>query len=158
MVNQVSQDTGLPVAFTSPSGFPVILDKRVYPTELVDTKLLGRRIRVTVADFDSTTAPLNNRKITIGSVPNLIHSFDAALFHLAFEAWERPIALVHDCISTLSCDVGWTMEHIREVFATMYEEDQLGRWADQLGVPVDPDVMINTLDPAEIRQSPYLFC
>jgi DNA-directed RNA polymerase len=158
MVNQVSQDTGLPVAFTSPSGFPVILDKRVYPTELVDTKLLGRRIRVTVADFDATTAPLNNRKITIGSVPNLIHSFDAALFHLAFEAWERPIALVHDCISTLSCDVGWTMEHIREVFATMYEEDQLGRWADQLGVPVDPDVMINTLDPAEIRQSPYLFC
>jgi DNA-directed RNA polymerase len=157
-VNQVSQDTGLPVAFTSPSGFPVILDKRIYPTELVDTKLLGRRIRVTVADFDSTTAPLNNRKITIGSVPNLIHSFDAALFHLAFEAWERPIALVHDCISTLSCDVGWTMEHIREVFATMYEEDQLGRWADQLGVPVDPDVMINTLDPAEIRQSPYLFC
>jgi hypothetical protein len=50
------------------------------------------------------------------------------------------------------------MDHIREIFATMYEEDQLGRWADQLGVPVDPDVMINTLDPAEIRHSPYLFC
>jgi DNA-directed RNA polymerase len=158
VVNQVSQDTGLPVAFTSPSGFPVILDKRVYPTELVDTKLLGRRIRLTVADFDAKDAPLNSRKITIGSVPNLIHSFDAALFHLAFEAWERPIALVHDCISTLSCDVGWTMEHIREIFATMYEENQLGRWADQLGVTVDPDVMINTLDPAEIRHSPYLFC
>lgn len=158
VVNQVSHDTDLPVAFTSPSGFPVILDKRVYPTELVDTKLLGRRIRLTVADFDAKDAPLNNRKITIGSVPNLIHSFDAALFHLAFESWERPIALVHDCISTLSCDVGWTMEHIREIFATMYEEDQLGRWADQLGVPVDPDVMINTLDPAEIRQSNYLFC
>ena len=158
VVNQVSHDTGRPVAFTSPSGFPVILDKRVYPTELVDTKLLGRRIRVTVADFDSTTAPLNSRKITIGSVPNLIHSFDAALFHLAFEAWERPIALVHDCISTLSCDVGWTMDHIRETFATMYEKDQLRRWANQLGVPVDPEVMINTLDPAEIRQSPYLFC
>jgi DNA-directed RNA polymerase len=157
-VNQVSHDTGRPVAFTSPSGFPVILDKRVYPTELVDTKLLGRRIRVTVADFDSTTAPLNNRKITIGSVPNLIHAFDAALLHLAFEKWERPIALVHDCISTLSCDVAWTMAHIREIFATMYEEDQLGRWADQLGVPVDPDVMINTLAPAEIRHSPYLFC
>jgi DNA-directed RNA polymerase len=158
VVNQVSQYTGRPVAFTSPSGFPVILDKRVYPTELVDTKLLGRRIRLTVADYDSTTAPLNNRKITIGSVPNLIHSFDAALFHLAFESWERPIALVHDCISTLSCDVGWTMEHIREIFATMYEKDQLGRWANQLGVPVDPEVMINTLDPSEIRQSPYLFC
>lgn len=157
-VNQVSQATGRPVAFTSPSGFPVILDKRVYPTELVDTKLLGRRIRVTVADFDSTTAPLNNRKITIGSVPNLIHAFDAALLHLAFEEWERPIVLVHDCISTLSCDVGWTMDHIRGIFATMYEEDQLGRWADQLGVPVDPEVMIGTLDPAEIRQSNYLFC
>jgi len=157
-VNQVAHDTGRPVAFTSPSGFPVILDKRIYPTELVDTKLLGRRIRLTVADFDSTTAPLNQRKVTIGSVPNLIHSFDAALLHLAFEAWERPLALVHDCISTLSCDVGWTMEHIRETFATMYETDQLGRWADQLGVPVDPEVMINTLNPDEIRQSNYLFC
>lgn len=157
-VNQVAHDTGRPVAFTSPSGFPVILDKRIYPTELVDTKLLGRRIRLTVADFDSATAPLNQRKVTIGSVPNLIHSFDAALLHLAFEAWERPIALVHDCISTLSCDVGWTMEHIRETFATMYETDQLGRWADQLGVPVDPEVMISTLDPDEIRQSNYLFC
>lgn len=158
VVDLVAHDTGRPVAFTSPSGFPVILDKRVYPTELVDTKLMGKRIRLTVADFDAANAPLNTRKITIGSVPNLIHAFDAALLHLAFEEWERPIALVHDCISTLSCDVGWTMDHIRGIFATMYEEDQLGRWADQLGVPVDPEVMIGTLDPAEIRQSNYLFC
>jgi hypothetical protein len=50
------------------------------------------------------------------------------------------------------------MEHIRETFATMYEEPQLNNWADQLGVPVDPEVMIDTLDPAEIRQSNYLFC
>ena len=157
-VDQVADATGRPVAFTSPSGFPVVLDKRVFPTELVDTKLLGKRMRVCVADFDAKTAPLNRRKVTIGSVPNLIHSLDAALFHRAFADWDRPIALVHDCISTLSCDVGWTMDHIREEFATMYEEDQLGLWADQLGVPVDPEVMINTLDPAEIRNSPYLFC
>jgi DNA-directed RNA polymerase len=157
-VNLVANQTGRPVAFTSPSGFPVILEKRVYPTEQVDTRLLGRRIRVTVSDFDADSAPLDGRKITIGSVPNLIHSFDAALLHLAFSDWDRPIALVHDCISTLSCDVGWTMEHIRETFATMYETDQLAQWADQLGVPVDPEVMINTLDPAEIRESNYLFC
>jgi DNA-directed RNA polymerase len=158
VVDQVAHDTGRPVAFVSPSGFPVILDKRVYPTELVDTKLLGRRIRLTVADFNAEDAPLNTRKITIGSVPNLIHAFDAALLHIAFEEWERPIALVHDCISTLSCDVGWTMAHIRETFATMYEEDQLARWADQLGVPVDPEIVIGTLNPSEIRQSSYLFC
>jgi DNA-directed RNA polymerase len=157
-VDQATSNTGLPAAFTSPSGFPVVLDKRVFPTELVDTKLLGKRIRLTVADFDAGNAPLNTRKITIGSVPNLIHAFDAALLHLAFTDWERPIALVHDCISTLSCDVRWTMEHIRDTFATMYAEPQLSNWADQLGVPMDPEVMINTLDPAEIRQSNYLFC
>jgi hypothetical protein len=50
------------------------------------------------------------------------------------------------------------MDHIRETFATMYEEDQLKGWADQLGVPVDPEVMIGTLNPSEIRQSSYLFC
>ena len=157
-VDQAANDTGLPVAFTSPSGFPVVLDKRVFPTELVDTKLMGKRIRLTVADFDAEHAPLNTRKITIGSVPNLIHAFDAALLHQAFVDWERPIALVHDCISTLSCDVRWTMDHIRDTFATMYAEDQLSQWADQLGVPLDPEVMINTLNPAEIRQSNYLFC
>lgn len=157
-VDAVANQTGRPVAFASPSGFPVILDKRIYPTEQVDTKLLGRRIRVTVADFDSQAAPINRRKITIGAMPNFIHSLDAALLHRAFAEWDRPLATVHDCISTLSCDVAWTMDHIRETFATMYEEDQLALWADQLGVPVDPEVMIGTLDPAEIRESNYLFC
>lgn len=158
VVNQVAHATGRPVAFTSPSGFPVILDKRVYPIEQVDTRLMGKRVRVTVADFDARQAPLNTRKITIGSVPNLIHSFDAALFHIAFADWDRPVSLVHDCIATLSCDFAWTVDHIRESFARMYEEDQLQRWADQLGVPVDPEVMIGTLDPSLIRESNYLFC
>lgn len=157
-VNRVVDATGRPVAFTSPSGFPVLLSKQIFPTEQIDTKLLGKRIRITVADFDRTTAPLNGRKITIGSVPNLIHSLDGALLHLSFAQWDRPIALVHDCISTLSCDVAWTMDHIRETFATMYETDQLASWAEQLGVEVDPAVMINTLDPNEIRKSTYLFC
>ena len=157
-VDTVAHETGRPVAFVSPSGFPIILDKSIWPVEQVDTKLLGRRIRVTVADFDAKTAPTNPRKITIGAMPNLVHSLDAALLHRAFADWDRPIALVHDCISTLSCDVGWTMDHIREEFATMYSTDRLAEWADQLGVTIDPEVMINTLDPDEIRNSPYLFC
>lgn len=157
-VDTVAHETGRPVAFTSPSGFPVILDKRIWPVEQVDTRLLGRRMRVTVADFDAKTAPTNPRKITIGAMPNFVHSLDAALLHRAFADWDRPIATIHDCIGCLSCDVEYTRDHVRDCFADLYHEDPLQEFSRQLGYPIDPDVVVGTLDIEDIRSSNYLFC
>ena len=83
------------LTWTTPSGFIVsqtIMKKKVEQLEL---QLLGR-CRINVATGDTKEVDKNRHKAA--TAPNLIHSLDASLLHLAVDRFDKPIALIHDSV------------------------------------------------------------
>ena len=143
------------VVWTTPSGFPVVQDLRKMKAERVTTKLLGSRI---YSVLQSPTDEPDVKHHRGASAPNLIHSLDAALLHLAFAECHKPFTLIHDCLLMRACDLDWANVHIRKVFVEMYSQPILKRWAEQINATFDESIMVNTLDIRDALNSTYLFC
>ena len=145
------------VEWMTPSGFPVVQEYRKNDCERVNTKLLGQRIRThLLKPFEERQVDLS--KAQTAAAPNLVHSLDAALLHLVFAEWDRPFTVIHDCVLGRSCDMDGMAAAIRDKFVEIYSQPVLKNWAEQLGVPFDDSVMINTLDINDVQNSAYFFC
>lgn len=145
------------ISWTTPSGFTVHQDCRKNDCERINTKLLGCRVVTSVAK-PWAEQEVDRQRHRGSSAPNLIHSLDASLLHLAFADFQLPFTLIHDCILLRSCDMDWVNTRIRQVFVEMYSQPILRNWANELGVQFDESVMLGTLDINEANSSPYLFC
>lgn len=143
--------------WTTPSGFPVCQDDRQTEVVKVETRLLGSRIQSCIAQDDTKLKPSPNQAKK-GSAPNLVHSLDASLLHLAFAEWTMPFAVIHDCVLGRSCDMAAISKQIRDKFVEIYERPVLRDWAEQIGVPFDDSIMVNTLDINDVQDSLYFFC
>jgi len=145
------------IEWMTPSGFPVVQEYRKEDCERVNTKLLGQRIQThLLKPFDERQVDLQKAKTAAS--PNLVHSLDAALLHLVFAEWDRPFTVIHDCVLGRSCDMNDMAAAIRDKFVEIYSQPVLNNWAEQLGVPFDESVMINTLDINDVQNSAYFFC
>ena len=141
----------------TPSGFPVVQEYRRNDCERVNTKLLGQRLQThLLKPFEERQIDLQKAKTA--AAPNLVHSLDAALLHLAFAYWDKPFTVIHDCVLGRSCDMEEMAAAIRDKFVEIYSKPVLKDWAEQLGVPFDESVMINTLDINDVQNSAYFFC
>ena len=74
--------------WTTPSGFVVHQKLNKKQIEKLDLKLLGRVSRFTVATGDTDEVNVQKHKNTTS--PNLIHSLDASLLHLATLRFDAP--------------------------------------------------------------------
>lgn len=143
--------------WTTPSGFPVVQDDRQTEVIKVETRLLGTRIQSNIAKDDTSLKPKPSQAKK-GSAPNLVHSLDAALLHLVFSDWDGPFTTIHDCVLGRSCDMDQMAHKIRDKFVEIYSKPILRDWADQIGVPFDESIMVNTLDINNVQDSLYFFC
>ena len=67
-------------------------------------------------------------------MPNYIHSLDAALLHIAFKDWNRPIGLIHDCALVRACDVDDVRTMLINTMRDMYSNnDCLNTLAEAIG-------------------------
>ena len=48
--------------------------------------------------------------------PSFVHSYDAAVLKSAFQEWNYPIALIHDCLKVLPNDIDRAKERIQHSF------------------------------------------
>ena len=145
------------IEWITPSGFNVIQEYRKKEQERVNTKLLGQRVRThLLRPWEQRQIDLSKAKTAAS--PNLIHSLDAALLHLAFADWVEPFTVIHDCVLGCSCDMDRMAKTIRDKFVEIYSQPVLKQWAEQLGVDFDESVMINTLDINDVQDSAYFFC
>ena len=88
--------------WVTPSGFVVNQKLMKKNTVRVDLQLLGR-CQLTVAVDDSNKVDRNHHKNA--TAPNLIHSLDASLLHLAAIRFNAPIALIHDSVLCRATDM-----------------------------------------------------
>ena len=103
----------------------------------MDLQLLGKVKRVTVAIGDSDE--VNKSKHKAATSPNLIHSLDASLLHLAALKFGSPIALIHDSVLCRATDMCALSTIVRLTYMELFaEQDYLKDWAKQIGAETEP--------------------
>jgi DNA-directed RNA polymerase len=143
------------LTWTTPSGF--VVTQRLMKPEIqtVELQLLGRcQIRVAVGDSDEVD--LNHHKNA--TAPNLIHSLDASVLHLAALRFDAPIALIHDSVLCRATDMSTLSTLVRETYMHLFaEHDFLNDFASQIGAETAPPI-IGDLEPESVIESTYFFC
>ena len=143
------------VFYTTPSGFPVLQDKRYPETVDIETKLLGKVVRCNV--FVGTKG-VNIDKHENCSAPNFIHSMDAALLHLSFAGFDHPFTLIHDSILTTATDMSYMAGVIREQFVELYKDMPLLKYAETIKAPAPSHLIKETMEIESVNESTYFFC
>ena len=141
--------------WTTPSGFVVhqkIMKKEI---ETIELKLLGR-CRVQVATEDTDEVDKSRHKAA--TAPNLIHSLDASLLHIATMRFKSPIALIHDSVLCRATDMSILSTLVRETYMHLFaQHDYLTEFATQIGAETKPPI-IGDLEPSNVLKSTYFFC
>ena len=92
------------------------------------------------------------------TAPNLIHSLDASLLHLAVERFNAPIALIHDSVLCRATDMDILSSIVRETYMNLFaKRDYLEDFARQIEAETRPPI-IGDLKPETVIDSTYFFC
>jgi DNA-directed RNA polymerase len=144
------------LTWTTPSGF-VVTQKLMKPeVETLKLQLLGKIQKVSVKVSDSDVVDLGHHKNA--TAPNLIHSLDASLLHIATTRFNAPIALIHDSVLCRATDMSVLSTIVRETYMHLFaEHDYLTDWANQIGA-TEPPPIIGDLEPETVIESTYFFC
>ena len=165
-VATIAASDGLPVWWTTPSGYMVVQDYRKYVGKRIDTFICGVRTQLTLS---VESDDLDERKQAQGIAPNFVHSMDAS--HLALtvgrclDAGVTSFAMIHDSYGTHAADTEILSEQLREAFIEQYSPDVLGKFLKEIKQQVPPELAeklppmpeFGTLDLAQVRESKYFF-
>jgi DNA-directed RNA polymerase len=141
--------------WTTPSGFVVhqkIMKKKV---ETMQLQLLGLcKLRIATDDTDE----VDKSRHKAATAPNLIHSLDASLLHLATMRFKHPIALIHDSVLCRATDMTILSTLVRETYMHLFaQHDYLTDFATQIEAETKPPI-IGDLEPSNVLKSTYFFC
>ena len=141
--------------WTTPSGFVVhqkLMKKRI---ERLTLQLLGEcRLHVATDDTDEVDKARNKA----ATAPNLIHSLDASLLHIATMRFKSPIALIHDSVLCRATDMSVLSTLVRETYMHLFAKNNyLEKFASQIGAETKPPI-IGDLEPSNVLKSTYFFC
>ena len=153
MGNAIARGNGV-IRWTTPSGFVVNQRRDKIKTKRLDLKLLGR---CNFHVLDGVDGP-DKRKHQASGAPNLIHSLDASLLHLAFQRFDAPFSVIHDSVLCRATDMGVLSTLVRQTYMYLFaENDYLTDFAQQIGAETEPKI-IGDLQPESVIDSTYFFC
>ena len=143
--------------WTTPSGFKVHQEIMNYDgehQERIRLHLLGNcRLRL-----NKLTDDPNIDRHKAATAPNLIHSLDASLLHLATIRFKHPIALIHDSVLCRATDMSILSTLVRETYMQLFaKHEYLKDFADQIQAETEPPI-IGDLEPSNVLKSTYFFC
>ena len=142
------------IQWTTPSGF--VVKQRLMKTakEIIQCQLMGR-VRISIAGAETGVDLKHHKNAT---APNLIHSLDASLLHLAVMDVNFPIALIHDSVLCRATDMCKLSTLVRKTYMTLFaEHEPLTDFALAIGAEENPPI-IGDLEPSEVIDSTYFFC
>jgi len=152
--------SGQAVAWTAPSGLPVVQPYRHYGYSNVHTVLQTIRL----GDFN-LPGKVKRRRQVQGAAPNFVHSVDAAHMMLTARrcaAEGITFAGVHDSYWCHPSDMDRLHEILRETFVEIHREpileNLLAEWRTNYPGCQFPEIPpFGTLDITQVLQSPYFF-
>ena len=118
-------------------------------------QLLGKcEIRVATGD----TKEVDYDRHLAATAPNLIHSLDATLLHLAAERFKHPIALIHDSVLCRATDMTTLSNIVRETYMHIFTDNKyLEVFAEKIKAETKPPI-IGDFEPSTVLKSTYFFC
>ena len=142
------------IKWTTPSGFNVRQRLMKYKSTVIQTQLMGRcEIHLAGAE---TGVDLSHHKNA--TAPNLIHSLDASLLHIATTSTNFPIALIHDSVLCRATDMCTLSSLVRKTYMHLFaEHEPLTDFALSIGAEEQPPI-IGDLKPEAVIDSQYFFC
>ncbi|WP_369933895.1 DNA-directed RNA polymerase [Xanthomonas tesorieronis] len=164
--SKVASSSDLPIAWTTPAGFPVLQEYREDLGKTMDTHVGGKRVQLTLA-IDGTK--LDRRRQGLGISPNFVHSCDASHLMLttciAADNGIKSFAMIHDSYGTHAGNTAWLAAALRHAFVRQYEGNVLGDFrrelAEQLPSEVAADLPdippVGGLDLSAVLESAYFF-
>ena len=143
--------------WTTPSGFTVHQEIMAFDTKHPKRIVLQLMGECTLQLNKLTDNP-NIPRHKSATMPNLIHSLDASLLHLAVQEWDKPIGLIHDSVLCRATDMPELWILIRKTCNKLFaENDYLKSFAEQIGAEDKPPI-IGDLKPESVIESTYFFC
>ena len=140
--------------WVTPSGFRVTQRLMKMNIKVLDLKLLGR-VQIRVADGEKGVDLQHHKNAT---APNLIHSLDASLLHIAATQFHAPISLIHDSVLCRATDMNLLSHLVRDTYMHLFaEHDFLTDFAQAIGAESEPPI-IGDLQPSSVIESLYFFC
>ncbi len=144
------------IKWVTPSGFHVTQRLMKPECSYIHLQLLGK-CKVWAATGDSDVVDLMHHKNA--TAPNLIHSLDASLLHLAATRFDNPIALIHDSILCRATDMTVLNTIVKETYMHLFaEHDYLTDFAQHIGAETENLPIIGDLEPSQVIDSNYFFC
>ena len=142
------------IAWVTPSGFKVIQRLMKTETKVIRTQLMGRCM-IHIQGAEKGVDIKHHKNAT---APNLIHSLDASLLHMAIMDVNFPIALIHDSVLCRATDMCKLSTLVRKTYMTLFaEHEPLTDFALSIGAEEQPPI-IGDLQPEAVIDSTYFFC
>lgn len=120
-VASIVSSEGMPVIWTSPTGFPIRQEYRDTASRRVSTKLGDRILKLSLTEEQDT---ISTRRQQSGVSPNYVHSLDASALQRtvcrAMKAGITNFAMIHDSYGTHAADTALLARILREVFVGMF--------------------------------------
>lgn len=163
---RVAASNGLPVRWTTPSGYLAVQDYREEEGEGLNFVVLGRRYQLTI---NRTGDKLNTRKQSLGISPNFVHSLDAShlMRTVLFCAADgmTDFAMIHDSYGCHAGHAGLLRDNLRQAFVDQYSQpvlenfrnELLEQLPEELQKELPPLPPMGTLDLEQVKQSEYFF-
>ncbi len=121
-VSRMASDTGLPIHWITPTGFPVIQRYQKVKSHQIAVILTGKRYRLSLQDEQ---AKLDRKKQANGVSPNFVHSLDAsALMETVVNGLSVGVdafAMIHDSYGTHARDTSALADILRASFVNLYK-------------------------------------
>ena len=142
----------------SPSGFEVKQNKNKLDTISIKPQFAEKRVEIKLAIGFTDEPNVSGHKSA--TMPNMIHSCDAAILHLAFASFTESLALIHDSAIGHANDINAIQRSLRNTYTTVFGGEAVGTMLAELKqFAAEPmPAVANTFDPAEVKQSLYFFC
>ena len=142
------------ITWTTPSGFNVKQRLMKTSKQIIQTQLMGR----CAIHLAGTEVGVDLKHHKNATAPNLIHSLDASLLHLATTSTNFPIALIHDSVLCRGTDMCKLSSLVRKTYMHLFaEHEPLTDFALAIGAEEQPPI-IGDLKPEAVIDSQYFFC
>ena len=162
---RVAAKDGLPVMWTTPTGFLV---QQAYTVPQVKRIKLTFEETLIKLSINEDTSKIDTRKQASGISPNWVHSLDASHMMRTIDAAHalglRSFCMIHDSYGTHAGNAQVLATVLREEFVRMYsEQDVLATFRDELAYQVeDPSALAElppkgTLDLQQVLESEFFF-
>lgn len=162
-VARVASAHGVPLHWTTPSGFTAYQSYKNIEERRVKTRLQGSLVYLSQREYGNL---LNPRRQALGIPPNFVHSLDASAMMLTIErARERGVtqfAMIHDSYGTVAADMDTLSVSLRDAFVDMYRthnvlEEFLAGLPEEVRKDCPPIPPMGSLDLEGVRESDFFF-